>query len=199
MEEGDFYYTIDGFSEGLFKDRGSRFIALAYPVSSEEEAKEKLIEVRKKYHDARHHCYAFRINPENEFSRSSDDGEPSGTAGKPILNQLLSNSLFNVIVIVVRYFGGTKLGTSGLINAYKTATKEAIENAIVTKKIITRYVTVSFEYALMNKVMRLVKEENLKIISQKFELSCELTLSVEKSKESLIRKKFSSIYGVLLM
>jgi uncharacterized YigZ family protein len=199
MEEGDFYYTIDGFSEGLFKDRGSRFIALAYPVSSEEEAKEKLIEVRKKYHDARHHCYAFRINPENEFSRSSDDGEPSGTAGKPILNQLLSNSLFNVIVIVVRYFGGTKLGTSGLINAYKTATKEAIENAVVTKKIITRYVTVSFEYALMNKVMRLVKEENLKIISQKFELSCELTLSVEKSKESLIRKKFSSIYGVLLM
>ncbi len=199
MEEGDFYYTIDGFSEGLFKDRGSRFIALAYPVSSEEEAKEKLIEVRKKYHDARHHCYAFRINPENEFSRSSDDGEPSGTAGKPILNQLLSNSLFNVIVIVVRYFGGTKLGTSGLINAYKTATKEAIENAVITKKIITRYVTVSFEYALMNKVMRLVKEENLKIISQKFELSCELTLSVEKSKESLIRKKFSSIYGVLLM
>jgi uncharacterized YigZ family protein len=199
MEEGDFYYTIKEFSEGLFKDRGSRFIALAFPVSTEEEAKEKLLQVKKKYYDARHHCYAFRINPEKEFSKSSDDGEPSGTAGKPILNQLLSKKLFNVLVVVVRYFGGTKLGTSGLINAYKSATKDAIENATVLQKIITRSVKIGFEYPLMNNVMRLVKEENLKIISQKFELSCELTLEVEKSRESLIRKKFSSIYGVFLM
>ncbi len=199
MEEGDFYYTVNGFSEGLFKDRGSRFIALAYPVSSETEAKEKLNEVKKKYYDARHHCYAFRINPENEFSRSSDDGEPSGTAGKPILNRLMSKNLFNVIVIVVRYFGGTKLGTSGLINAYKSATEEAIANAVISKKIITRRVKISFDYPLMNKVMRIVKEENLKIKNQKFELSCELTFDVEKSKESLIRKKFSTIYGVSLI
>ncbi len=198
MEPSDYYHTIKTETEGLFKERGSRFIALAYPVLTQEEAKAKLTEVKKKYYDARHHCYAFRINPEKEFFRSSDDGEPSGTAGKPILNQLLSKKLFNILVVVVRYFGGTKLGTSGLINAYKTATKEALGNAKIIRKTMTRSISIHFEYPLMNSVMRLVKEEKLTIIEQKFELNCELLIEIEKSREGIIRKKLTAIYGVTL-
>ena len=196
MERDDYYYTIKAPSKGLFKDRGSKFIALAFPVQSEDEAMERLKEVKKEYYDARHHCYAYRINPENEIYKSSDDGEPSGTAGKPILNQLLSKELFNIIVIVVRYFGGTKLGTSGLINAYKTAAREALSDADVTKVLITRTITLEYEYPLMNTVMRIIKDENLTVAEQKFELSCLLTLKVEKSREKLIRKKFETIFGV---
>ncbi len=196
MERDDYYYTIKAPSKGLFKDRGSKFIALAFPVQSEDEAMERLKEVKKEYYDARHHCYAYRINPENEIYKSSDDGEPSGTAGKPILNQLLSKELFNIIVIVVRYFGGTKLGTSGLINAYKTAARESLSDADVTKVLITRTITLEYEYPLMNTVMRIIKDENLTVAEQKFELSCLLTLKVEKSREKLIRKKFETIFGV---
>ncbi len=198
MEASDYYHTLKKEAEGLFKERGSRFIALAYPVSTQEEAKAKLAEVKKKYYDARHHCYAFRINPEKEFFRSSDDGEPSGTAGKPILNQLLSKELFNILVVVVRYFGGIKLGTSGLINAYKTATKEAIGTAEIIRKTITRTISIHYDYPLMNSVMRLVKEEKLNIILQKFELDCELLIEIEKSREKIIRKKLTVIYGVTL-
>ncbi len=196
MERDDYYYTIKEPAKGLFKDRGSKFIALAFPVSSEEEAQAKLKAVKKEYYDARHHCYAYRIDPEKNLFRSSDDGEPSGTAGKPILNQLLSNELFNVLVVVVRYFGGTKLGTSGLINAYKTATKEALEDAVIVKELILRKITLEFDYPVMNKVMRLVKDEKLKVAEQKFELSCLLTVEVEKSRENFMRKKFASIFGV---
>ena len=196
MERDDYYYTIKAPSKGLFKDRGSKFIALAFPVQNEDEAMERLKEVKKEYYDARHHCYAYRINPENEIYKSSDDGEPSGTAGKPILNQLLSKELFNIIVIVVRYFGGTKLGTSGLINAYKTAARESLSDADVTKVLITRTITLEYEYPLMNTVMRIIKDENLTVAEQKFELSCLLTLKVEKSREKLIRKKFETIFGV---
>ncbi len=198
METEDNYFTIKHEATGIFKDRGSKFIALAFHVSSEKEAKERLSEIKKQYYDARHHCFAYRINPEKEIYRSSDDGEPSGTAGKPILNQLFSKQLFNIIVIVVRYFGGTKLGTSGLINAYKTATNEAIIHAEIINKTIIRKITIKFDYPLINSVMRIVKEENLKIVYQKFELSCLLTIETKKSNEELIKKKFNTIFGVTL-
>ena len=192
------YNTLTVKGEGYYKDKGSKFIAVAYHVESEEEAKEALITVKKKYHDARHHCYAYRVNPESEFSRSSDDGEPSGTAGKPILNQLLSFELYNVIVVVVRYFGGTKLGVSGLIMAYKSATRDAIQNSKTVKKYITRQVELSFEYPLVNEVMRVIKEKNLKIINQDFSSDCKIIIEIKKNvlKNTIFR--FEKIRGILI-
>ena len=164
--EPDSFLTIKGESEGLFKDKGSKFIAKAYPVENEGQVKEILAGLKKEYHDARHHCYAYRINPEDEQFRSNDDGEPSGTAGKPILNQLLSKELMNVMVVVIRYFGGTKLGVSGLINAYKNATIEALNNSSIVKQFIYRQIEIRFDYLLMNSVMRLIKEEDADIVEQ---------------------------------
>jgi len=198
MEEVSDYKTIVSESEGYFKDKGSKFIALAFHVETEDEVKEIREAVRKKYYDARHHCYAFRINPENEFSRSSDDGEPSGTAGKPILNQLLSHEITNCLIIVVRYFGGTKLGVSGLINAYKTAAIDAIDANKIIKKFITRNIELSFEYPLMNSVMRVIKDENLKITGQDFNINCRLFLEIKKNQENIALKKFDKIRGVTI-
>lgn len=177
----DSYNTIEKDGEGLFKDRGSKFIARAFPVETEEQVKEILAELRKEYYDARHHCYAYRINPEGEQFRSNDDGEPSGTAGKPILNQLLSKELMNVLVVVIRYFGGTKLGVSGLINAYKTATNEALNNVSIVKRFIYRQIEIRFEYPLMNSVMKLVKEEGVEMLEQNFDLNCVIKIQVKKS------------------
>lgn len=179
--EPDSYNTIEKDGEGLFKDRGSKFIARAFPVETEEQVKEILAELRKEYYDARHHCYAYRINPEGEQFRSNDDGEPSGTAGKPILNQLLSKELMNVLVVVIRYFGGTKLGVSGLINAYKTATNEALNNVSIVKRFIYRQIEIRFEYPLMNSVMKLVKEEGVEMLEQNFDLNCVIKIQVKKS------------------
>lgn len=179
--EPDSYNTIEKDGEGLFKDRGSKFIARAFPVETEEQVKEILAELRKEYYDARHHCYAYRINPEGEQFRSNDDGEPSGTAGKPILNQLLSKELMNVLVVVIRYFGGTKLGVSGLINAYKTATNEALNNVSIVKRFIYRQIEIRFEYPLMNSVMKLVKEEGVEMLEQSFDLNCVIKIQVKKS------------------
>ncbi|MBC8319681.1 MAG: YigZ family protein [Bacteroidetes bacterium] len=190
------YYTVLGSSEGYYKDKSSKFIALAYHVESEEEAKDVITSVKKKYYDARHHCYAFRINPEKEFSRSSDDGEPSGTAGKPILNQLLSHELYNVIVIVVRYFGGTKLGVSGLILAYKSSTLNALQNSKIVKKFITSPVELCFQYPLMNEVMRVIKEENIKIINQDFTSDCKIFVEIKKKSKKNTLEKFKKIRGV---
>lgn len=190
------YKTMSGTGEGYYKDKGSKFIALAFYVESEDEVKIIQADVRKKYYDARHHCYAYRINPENEFSRSSDDGEPSGTAGKPILNQLLSHELFNTLIIVVRYFGGTKLGVSGLIAAYKSATRDAIDNSKVVIAHITSNIELSFEYPLMNQVMKVIKDIKLKIIHQDFTSDCKITLEIKKNvlKNALFR--FDKIRGV---
>lgn len=185
----EYFYTIEDQAEGLFKDRGSKFIARVYHVETLDDCKNKLIAIRKEFHDARHHCYAYRIQPEDELFRSSDDGEPSGTAGKPILNQLYSKELFNVIVIVVRYFGGTKLGTSGLINAYKTSTQEAIASAKIIKRYITRELVLRFAYPLMNDVMRIIKEENLKISDQFYDKNCVIKLIVNKSKLSQVESR----------
>jgi len=179
--EPDSYNTIEKESEGVFKDRGSKFIARAFPVETEEQIKEILTVLRKEYYDARHHCYAYRINPEDEQFRSNDDGEPSGTAGKPILNQLLSKELMNILVVVIRYFGGTKLGVSGLIHAYKTATLDAIENSTTVNRFIFRQVVIRFEYPMMNSVMKLVKEEEVEMLEQNFDLNCVIKIQIKKS------------------
>lgn len=192
------YNTLTTISEGYYKNKGSKFIAIAHHVESGEEAKDVMSMVKKKYHDARHHCYAYRINPENEFSRSSDDGEPSGTAGKPILNQLLSFELYNVLIVVVRYFGGTKLGVSGLILAYKSAAREAIQNNKTVKTFIVRQIELSFEYSLMNSVMRVIKEENLKIIEQDFALDCKISVEIKKNAMKHVLFRLRKIRGVLI-
>ncbi len=196
MQSTDRYKTIKGSAEGLYKEKGSKFIALALHVETEEEAKAKLTEIKKAYHDARHHCYAFRIDPEKEVFRSNDDGEPSGTAGKPILNQIFSADLFNVLVVVVRYFGGTKLGVPGLIRAYKTATKEALTQAEIVTQTITRTLELSFEYPQTNAVMRIIKEEKLRVLKQEFGMACRMVLQVGKNGEERVVEKLNRIKGL---
>ena len=156
----DTYKTIEGESQGLFKDRGSRFIALALPVTSREEIKARLAELRKEYHDARHHCFAWVLGPDRQAWRVSDDGEPSGTAGRPILAQINARELTNVIIVVIRYFGGTLLGVGGLINAYRSASADALDKATVVEKYIMVRWSVSFPYTSMNDVMRVLRDES---------------------------------------
>ncbi len=155
----DTYKTIDNEAEGLFKDRGSRFIAIAIPVTSQEEIKTRLGELRKEYHDARHHCYAWVLAPDRQAWRVNDDGEPSGTAGRPILAQINARELTNVLVVVIRYFGGTLLGVNGLINAYRTAASDALDHAIVREKHITERWLLTFPYISMNDVMKVLRDE----------------------------------------
>src|SRR6056297_2588024 len=157
QEEITSYKTIKSKGEGLFKDKGSKFIALAIPVETEEEVKSALEEVRNAYHDARHHCYAYRLGPLMDIYRANDDGEPSSSAGKPILGQIRSYELTNILIVVIRYFGGIKLGVGGLIQAYKTAAEEAIRNAKIIEKKLHDIYRVSFEYSEINEVMRILK------------------------------------------
>ncbi len=192
----DTYKTITRPSEGLFKDRGSKFIARAYPVLSEDEVKQRLEELRKEFHDARHHCYAYQLGVDKSAYRINDDGEPSGTAGRPIFGQIQSFDLTNVLIVVVRYFGGTKLGVSGLINAYKTASKEALEASNIITKTINEIYLVKFKYPEMNEVMRILKENNLTPFDQKFELDCELKFSVRKLKANEIYEKYSHLRSI---
>mgnify|MGYP006385169497 FL=1 len=192
----DTYKILVGEGDGLYKEKGSKFIAKAFPVCSEDEVKARVAEFKKQYFDARHHCYAFIINPDKSCYRSSDDGEPSGTAGKPILNQILSKDVTNVCVVVVRYFGGIKLGVPGLINAYKTAAREALDNATVVEKTIDEVYSVEFDYPLMNEVMRVLKEENLEQQNPRYELSCYLEISVRKKDADRVVDKLKRLYGV---
>jgi uncharacterized YigZ family protein len=192
----DTYFEIENKSEGLFKDRGSKFIARAYPVYSEQEVKDILAELRKEFYDARHHCYSYIINPDKSSYRINDDGEPSGSAGKPIYGQLLSHNLTNILVVVVRYFGGTKLGIPGLINAYKTATKEAIANTTIIEKTVNDVYSLEYEYPLMNVAMKFLKDENLKQQNSKFEMSCYLEISVRKKDSERIRTAIENIHGI---
>lgn len=164
----DIYNTISEESIGEFKDRGSKFVAYAYPAYSEEEWQERLAEVKKMHIKARHHCYAYRLGLDGNTFRANDDGEPSGTAGRPILGQIDSFGLTNVIVIVVRYFGGTKLGTSGLINAYKSSTMDALELADIIEKTVEDIYRLTFEYALMSNVMNAIKKQDLEMVRQDF-------------------------------
>ena len=180
--ETDTYRTIESKSEGIFKAKGSKFLAFAYYVENEEDIKSIIADLKKRYHDARHHCYAYRIYPEYPVYRTNDDGEPSGTAGKPIYGQILSSSLTNVLIIVVRYFGGTLLGTSGLINAYRSAARGCIEKARIIERIIEDTVILQFDYEKLNVVMRIIKEENIHIIQQQCEMECTIRINIRKSK-----------------
>ncbi|MEI6816213.1 MAG: YigZ family protein [Bacteroidota bacterium] len=192
----DTFKTISTPSEGLYKEKGSKFIGYAYPVKSEAEVKDLVAKLKKEHHSARHHCYAFRLLPDKSVFRSNDDGEPSGTAGKPILGQILSNDLTNVLVVVVRYFGGTLLGVSGLIKAYKTAAAEAIANAeIITKTIDVRY-EITCSYIQLNDVMRIIKQENIQVISQQSSENSVLIIELRKSMEERSVALFRKLDGI---
>ncbi len=192
----DVYQTIENESEGSFKDKGSKFYAFAFPVKHEDEVKEILTRLKKEHHSARHHCYAWRMGTEEITFRANDDGEPSSTAGKPILGQLQSFNVTNILIVVVRYFGGTLLGASGLINAYRNAAAEALKNAVIIQKTIEKEVILNFTYNELAEVMNAIKQENLTIISTRFEEKCNLTFSVRKSEFEKARQKFDNIYGV---
>jgi uncharacterized YigZ family protein len=192
MEAFDAYQSIEGPSEGLFKDNGSRFIALAYPVETEAQVREIVSGLRKEYHDARHHCYAYRLGYKRDVFRASDDGEPSGSAGRPILGQIDSMGLSDILVVVVRYFGGIKLGIPGLIRAYKTSTADALGQASVVPKVAGKMWTVEFDYLSMNDVMKVLKEMNLSPSAQNFGENCSLTVSVRLSEEESFKKKLDS-------
>lgn len=198
MNNDDSYLTIRKNSEGIFKDKGSKFIGLAYPISSVDEAKTILEKCKKSYHDARHHCYAYKLGAGEGVYRFNDDGEPSGTAGKPIYGQILSKGLSDILIIVVRYFGGTLLGTSGLINAYKLAALECIQKGEFVEKVLTEKLVLKFNYDLLSVVMRIVKEEGLKVFHQDFMESCVLTLEVRLNDFERIKAKYNNIYGVEL-
>lgn len=176
----DLYKTIKTVAEGLYKEKGSKFIALAYPVYTEEEIKSILVDIRTKYYDARHHCYAYRLGADKKRFRANDDGEPSSTAGKPILGQILSADLTNILIVVVRYFGGIKLGVSGLIQAYKEAAADAIAHADIVEKTENRLLRIRFDYRVINEVMKVIKEEEPEVVAREFELECRMTLSIRR-------------------
>ena len=189
----DTYKTIADVSEGLYTEKRSKFIAVALPVKTVEEIKEHLEVYQKKYYDARHVCYAYMLGQERKDFRANDNGEPSGTAGKPILGQINSNELTDILVIVVRYFGGIKLGTSGLIVAYKAAAAEAIAAATILEKTVDDEVTVLFEYPFMNDVMRIVKEEEPEIVDQLYDMDCRMTLRIRRSCMPRLRERLSKV------
>jgi uncharacterized YigZ family protein len=194
----DTYKTIKSASQGVYKDKGSRFLAFAVPVSSAEEIKVLLDDYRKKYHDARHHCYAYILDIEKNVWRANDDGEPSGTAGKPILGQINSFGLTKTMVVVVRYFGGTLLGTSGLINAYKTAAYESLKNAEIIECTLNDYYKIEFPYAVMNSVMKILKDENISQSTQVFGLDCSIVINFRISRKERIFQKLTMIEGLNL-
>jgi len=196
MECFDAYKSIGAPSEGLYKDNGSRFIALAYPVETEEEVKSIVAGLRKQYHDARHHCYAYRLGYKADVYRASDDGEPSGSAGRPILGQIDSLGLSDVLVVVVRYFGGIKLGIPGLIRAYKTATADALANATVVEKIASRRFRVRFDYLAMNDVMKVLKEMDLQPCAQDFGTSCSLEVRVRLGAVEPFLERLGKVAGI---
>ena len=194
----DSYLTIAEPAEAIYKERSSKFLTYAYPVESEAEIKELLDALRKQYYDATHHCYAYRLGAHGEMFRANDDGEPSGTAGKPILGQLLSANLTNCLVVVVRYFGGTKLGVSGLIQAYKESTAEVIAVSKIIEKTVDRVVKIDFDYTSMNGVMRIVKEMNPRIDEQVFDNICKMSLRIRESEADILTAKLSKVEGVII-
>ena len=192
----DTYKTIARISEGLYKEKMSKFISFAVPVSTLDEVKENLEIYQKKYYDARHVCWAYMLGHQRVNFRSNDNGEPSGTAGKPILGQINSAGLTDILIVVVRYFGGIKLGTSGLIVAYREAASEAIAANEIIERQVEDEVHFGFEYPLMNEVMRIVKEEGPTIVSQIFDMDCEMTLRIRRSLMDNLEKRLSKVDGV---
>ncbi len=194
----DSFLSIAKKSEGIYKDKGSKFIAIAVPVETEEEVKEELACLRKTYHDARHHCYAYLLGIKKEDYRVNDDGEPSGSAGLPIYNQIQSYNITNVLIVVVRYFGGTKLGIPGLIKAYKNASIDAIENNQIVKKHLTEYIELEFPYAVLGDVERIIKEEKIETADQNFGINCKMSLKVRLSKTKKISNRFALLADLKL-
>jgi len=193
MSQEDTYRTITALSEGIYTEKRSKFIAIALPVRTLEEVKLHLETYQKKYYDARHVCYAYMLGHERLNFRANDNGEPSGTAGKPILGQINSNELTDILIIVVRYFGGIKLGTSGLIVAYKAAAAEAISNATIIEKTVDDDVTVVFEYPFMNDIMRIVKEDEPEILEQSYDMDCLMKLRIRRSMMPKLRARLEKV------
>ena len=193
MIQEDTYKTIIGVSEGIYTEKRSKFIAIAIPVHTVEEIKQHLDIYQKKYYDARHVCYAYMLGHERKDFRANDNGEPSGTAGKPILGQINSNGLTDILIVVVRYFGGIKLGTSGLIVAYKAAAAEAIANATIIEKTVDDEIAVAFEYPFMNDVMRIVKEEEPEILEQSYDMDCLMKLRIRRSMMGKLRARLEKV------
>lgn len=189
----DTYKTITALAEGIYTEKRSKFIAMALPVRTLEEIKEHLERYQKQYYDARHVCYAYMLGHERKDFRANDNGEPSGTAGKPILGQINSKELTDILIVVVRYFGGIKLGTSGLIQAYKAAAAEAIAAAEVIEKTVDDDVEVAFEYPFMNDVMRIVKEEEPQIVSQSYDMDCLMRLRIRRSMMPRLHERLSKV------
>lgn len=196
---GDTYKTITGVAEGLFTEKRSKFIAYAVPVRTVEEVKEQVEKFRKQYYDARHVCWAYMLGHERKNFRANDDGEPSGTAGKPILGQINSNELTNILVVVIRYFGGIKLGTGGLIVAYKAAAAEVLAAAAVEERTVDIDVKVIYEYPFMNGVMRIIKEMNVEIVSQSFEMDCEMTLRIRMNDVAMLKERLLKVDSLRIL
>ena len=192
----DVYKTIKEPAEGLYKEKGSRFIALAYPVENEDEIKTIVACLKEQYYDARHHCFAWRLGVAKTCFRAYDDVEPSSTAGKPILGQIQSQDLTNILIVVVRYFGGTKLGVSGLINAYREAATDVLRNAVVIEKTVDERLRIRFSYLVMNDIMKIVKEEVPEILERHFELECEMLLSIRQKDMPVLRSRLAQIESV---
>ena len=193
----DTFYTLGGEAEALYKDKGSKFLAYGYPVTCEEEIKGRLDALRKRYYDATHHCYAWRLGPKGESFRV-DDGEPSSTAGRPILGQMLSREVTDVLIVVVRYFGGTKLGVPGLIEAYKRSAALVLENAEIEQRTVDVQTTIRFSYLAMNDVMRIVKELQPQIIAQQFDNLCTMTLAIRQGFAAQLLDRLSKVEGLEL-
>ncbi len=192
----DKYKTISASTEGIYKEKGSKFLSFAIPITSLEEVKETVKSYRKEYYDARHVCYAYMIGADRKDWRANDDGEPSGTAGKPILGQINSRELTNILVIVVRYFGGILLGTGGLVTAYKEATSDALNLAEIIEKTVDETLFIHFDYILMNDVMRVIKDTNTSIMNQSYDNKCIMNLSIRKQDLELLKLKLEKIIGV---
>lgn len=192
----DSFHTVTSSTEGIYKEKGSKFLAFSMPVENPEQVKELIKTFKKEYYDARHVCYAYMLGAERKEWRVNDDGEPSGTAGRPILGQINSRELTNILVIVVRYFGGILLGTGGLTIAYKEAAADALNQAEIIEKTVDCEMTVHFEYAIMNSVMRIVKETNARILDQGYESVCFMKLSIRKQEEDFLKGKLLKIDGL---
>ena len=194
MEPKDEFLTItDTPAEGFYSEKRSKFLAFAFHVTSEEEVKQYVAEFRKKYYDARHVCWAYMLGADRTDFRANDDGEPSSTAGKPILGQINKNELPDILIIVVRYYGGVNLGTSGLIVAYRTAAAEAIANAEIVSQFVEEEVVFDFPYIMMNDVMKIIKDMSPRIISQTYDNTCEMKLSIRKSEAPMLKAKFDKL------
>ena len=194
----DTYRTIIKTVTGTITEKRSKFIAYVHHVTTTEEVKTIITRYKKEYYDARHVCWAYMIGSEEKEFRANDDGEPSGTAGKPILGQIRSNELTNILIVVIRYFGGVKLGTSGLIAAYKTAAAEALQQAEIVEQTINETITIHFEYPFLNDVMKIVKEEAPTILSQTFDMQCDMTLSIRKKEIEKLRNRLQKVETLVI-